>query len=152
MLFEKIIYRDLNSRQKENFNFQKVSAVLADYGFITIRLSDDWLGADFIAHHIDGFQFLRVQLKGRLSLDTKYTGKEIWICFDHMGEWYLYPHDQFLSWALENLNIGSTKGWTKSKNLADVKGVYSWPRPSKKILLWMTESGFHIGSQGQKVE
>jgi len=43
----KIDYRKLNSRQKENYNFQKVSGILADYGFATIRLSDDWNGADF---------------------------------------------------------------------------------------------------------
>jgi hypothetical protein len=35
--------------------------VLADYGFLTMRLSDDWQGADFIAQHIDG-AFLKVQL------------------------------------------------------------------------------------------
>lgn len=49
---KKISYSDdLNARQKENFNFQKVSAVLADYGYVTMRLSDDWQGADFIALH-----------------------------------------------------------------------------------------------------
>lgn len=41
---------------------------MADYGFMTIRLSDDWQGADFIAQHVDGVLFLRVQLKGRLTL------------------------------------------------------------------------------------
>jgi hypothetical protein len=51
MNFNRILYSNLNSRQKEAFNFQKVSAVLADYGFITIRLSSDWGGADFIAQH-----------------------------------------------------------------------------------------------------
>jgi hypothetical protein len=49
-VFKRVGYRDLNSRQQEAFNFQKVSAVLADYGFTTIRLSSDWRGADFIAH------------------------------------------------------------------------------------------------------
>ena len=69
--FESIDYEDLNSRQKENFNFQKVSAVLADYGFLTLRLSADWQGADFIAHHVSGDWYLKVQLKGRLTVDTK---------------------------------------------------------------------------------
>lgn len=52
----------LNSRQLEAHRFQKVSAVLADFGYQTIRLSDDWNGADFIAQHIDG-SFLMVQPK-----------------------------------------------------------------------------------------
>lgn len=75
MKLERIDYSRLNSRQKENFNFQKVSAVLADYGFVTLRLSDDWQSADFIAQHIDGVTFLRVQLKGRLTFERKYQGK-----------------------------------------------------------------------------
>jgi hypothetical protein len=44
-MFKRVAYRSLNSRQKEAFNFQKVSAVLADYGFTTIRLTSDWRGA-----------------------------------------------------------------------------------------------------------
>jgi hypothetical protein len=31
--FERVSYKALNARQRENYNFQKVSAVLADYGF-----------------------------------------------------------------------------------------------------------------------
>lgn len=60
-------YRMLNARQQENYSYYKVSAVLAECGFSTMRVSDDWQGADFIAQHIDGETFLKVQLKGRLS-------------------------------------------------------------------------------------
>ena len=48
-MFKQIDYRQLNSKQKEIHNFQKVSAVLADYGFNCIKLADDWNGADFLA-------------------------------------------------------------------------------------------------------
>jgi hypothetical protein len=41
MKFRKTEFRKLNARQKENFNFQKVAAILADYGFVSMRLSDD---------------------------------------------------------------------------------------------------------------
>jgi hypothetical protein len=61
---EKIDRRRLNSCQKENYNFQKASGILADYGFTTIRLSDEWNGADFIAQHANGETVLRVQLTG----------------------------------------------------------------------------------------
>ncbi len=57
---KKVSYNDLNSRQKENYNYAHVTAVLADYGFTTMRLTDDWQGADFIAQHIDGEQFIKV--------------------------------------------------------------------------------------------
>ena len=88
MKLKRIRYSDLNSRQKENFNFQKISAVLADYGFITIRLSDDWKAADFVAQHIDG-EFIKVQLKSRLAFHKKYQGKDLYIVFSEGEAAYL---------------------------------------------------------------
>ena len=132
--FERIDYDDLNSRQKENYNFQKASAVLADYGFATLRLSDDWQGADFIAIHVSGECFLKVQLKGRPTVDKNYKNKDIWIYFNHRDTdiWYLFRHDVFLRWALEHLKIGNTKSW-------DVDGNYHWPSLSNDILSWLRE-------------
>ena len=133
--FERVSYRSLNSRQKENFNFQKASAFLADYGYVTLRLSDDWQGADFIAYHVSGDSFLKVQLKGRLTIDKKYKDKGIWIGFndrDDQGVWYVLPHDDFLRWALVNTNVGNTKSW-------NVNGVYHWPKLSNNIVTWLTD-------------
>ena len=56
MNLTKINYGELNARQKEIYNFQKVASLLADYGFNCIKLSDDWQGADFLAYHKDGDQ------------------------------------------------------------------------------------------------
>ena len=125
MMLEKIAYSKLNARQKENFNFQKVSAVLADYGFVTLRLSDDWKGADFIALHIDG-DVRRVQLKGRLTLDRKYSGNGLDVAFSDGGTWYLYPHDETLEKILAVTNVGSTRSWQE-------QGVYHFSRLSKEI-------------------
>ena len=92
--FRRIQYGRLNSRQQESYNFQKISGVLADYGFTTIRLSSDWKGADFIAQHRDDKTYLKVQLKGRLTLAKKYRKKDIWIGFPYGDSWYLVPHDE----------------------------------------------------------
>ena len=83
--FHKIDYAKLNSKQKEIYNFQKVAAVLADYGFNCIKLADDWLGADFIAYHRDAAQTLRVQLKSRLTIEQKYIGKDLFVTFPVNG-------------------------------------------------------------------
>jgi hypothetical protein len=96
MIFEKIKYSELNSKAKEMYNFQKVSAKLADYGFTTMWLNNDWLGADFIGVHADGITDIKVQLKGRLSFSQKYLGKNIYMCFIADGNVYLYPHDEVL--------------------------------------------------------
>jgi hypothetical protein len=94
----RVTYVRLNARQEENYNFLKVSAVLADYGYVTMRLSDDWQGADFIAQHIHDRTFLRVQLKSRLSFDRKYEGKDLYVVFKDVRDWYLYPHDELLAY------------------------------------------------------
>jgi len=67
----KISYEQLNARQKEVFNFQKVASLLADYGFNCIKLDDDWQGADFLAYHKDGVNTLKVQLKPRPGIAKK---------------------------------------------------------------------------------
>jgi len=125
----KIDYNDdLNDKQKENFNFQKVSSVLADRGFMTLRVSSDWQSADFIAQHIDGITFLKVQLKGRFTIDGKYVGKDLYICFpdrpwnsacDLDGDkrnWYLCPHDLLMDEALRVTKIGNRPGWLPKRS------------------------------------
>jgi len=123
-----IDYGTLNARQKENFNFQKLSAVLADFGFVTMRLTDDWGGADFIAQHIDGDTFLRVQLKGRLTFDAKYENKGLYIAFPYADDWYLFPHDELLATVLSDTStMTGTRSW-------DEKGSYHFGHLSIQLL------------------
>jgi hypothetical protein len=129
-MFQKVSYDQLNSRQRENYNFQKVAAHLADYGFNCLRLSDDWQGADFIASHIDGVTFLKVQLKSRLNVDEKYSGKNIYIACCINGTWYLYPHDELRDLLVANGKMTGTTSW-------DEKGGYSWPRLSDAMKVLM---------------
>lgn len=124
---KRIAYTDLNSRQRENYNFHKISAVLADFGFTTLRLSDDWHGADFIAVHIDGDTFLRVQLKGRLSFDKNYLGRGLHVAFREEDVWYLYPHDELLS------VIAETKGIIINSASWRERGRYSFSGLSSDI-------------------
>ena len=60
---EKIKYLRLSPRQQENYNYTKVASALAEYGFQTIKLSDDWQTADFIAQHIDKKTFLIAKIR-----------------------------------------------------------------------------------------
>ena len=124
--FRTVPYSSLNSRQQEAYNFQKVSAVLADYGFVTIRLSSDWRGADFIAQHVDGVTFLKVQLKGRLSFDKKYLNRDLHVCFPHADDWFLYPHDELLGQVLATSTVAASESWK-------THGGYSFPSLSSKL-------------------
>jgi hypothetical protein len=117
---EKISYSELNSKQKENYNFHKVAAALADYGYNSLRLNDDWQGADFIA--INGGNMMKIQLKGRFTVDKKYINKSIYIAFMENGVIKLYAHDQAV--LLLPVNIKNSKSWLEN-------GCYSWGQTPK---------------------
>jgi hypothetical protein len=110
-MFEHIPYATLNARQKEIFNFQKLSATLADYGFNCIKLADDWGGADFIAYHVITTKTLKIQLKSRISIGAKYVGKDIWVAFPHKRFWYLIEHDRLVEKIEESTDWLHTSSW-----------------------------------------
>ena len=128
---ERIDPSELNAKQKKNYNFQKVAAVLADYGFNCIKLADARQVADFLAYHKDGQQTLKVKLKSRLSMDKKYMGKDLYIAFPANGSWYLVSHDELVRIVGETTNALCTKSWQE-------KGQYNWPRPPQRVVdkLW----------------
>ena len=109
----RVDYKTLNARQKENYNYQKVSAILADYGYVTMRLSDDWEGADFLAKHVREKEILKVQLKGRLDFRHKYLQKGLYVAFHakKTDVWYLYPHDELLAKLERAGQIVNTNAW-----------------------------------------
>ena len=125
-MFDHVRYEDLTSRQQENYNFQKLASRLADYGYNCLRLSDDWQGADFIACHIDGNSFIKVQLKGRLSIDRKYDEKEVYIAFNENDQWYIYPHDKLRDELLDMGLMSGTVSWEE-------RGMYNWPGLTKRL-------------------
>ena len=93
------------SKEVETYNYHKAASVLAEYGFDCIRLSDDWAGADFLAHHKGTGKgtdkTLRVQLKSALVVDNKKYGDDhdLYMCFPLDGtkqKWYLIKHSRLL--------------------------------------------------------
>ena len=116
-MFKQIKYSKLNSRQKENYNFHKVASKLADYGFNSMRLNDDWEGADFIA--INDKEMIKVQLKGRFSIDKKYLGKNLFIAFIEQDKVKIYLHDKAVNIAPNN--IINSKSWKDN-------GLYNWSK------------------------
>jgi len=116
----KVSYEDLNSKQKENYNYHKVAAALANYGYDSMRLNNDWEGADFIS--VKGDDMIKIQLKGRFTLDKKYEKKELYIAFIEKGIIKIYLHDEAL--AIATSNITDSKSW-------DINGSYSMNQTPK---------------------
>jgi hypothetical protein len=135
--FTRIKYKELNARQQENYNYQKLSAALADYGFVTMRLSSDWRGADLIAQHVDDVTFLKIQLKGRFTFCKYYVGKDLYIAFPFDDDWYVYPHDDLLEKVHKINGLKDTLAWTE-------KGVYSFPSQSLSDRLFRLLNRYQI--------
>ena len=116
--FKKIDYLELNPKAKENYNFHQMAAILSNYGYNCIWLNDDWNGADCIAMHIDGVSDIKIQLKGNISFDKKYCGKNLYIAFFEDKQLFIYPHDIVLS-QVEDLI--SDKKWLRQGSYFQTK-------------------------------
>ena len=119
--FKKIPYGSLTARQKELFNFQKIAATLADFGFNCIKLADDWQGADFLAYHVNGTTTLKVQLKSRITIGKKYSEKDLWIAFPHKEHWYLIAHDLLVEKVRKHTDWLSSRSWTDTKGYSSAR-------------------------------
>ncbi len=128
MKFELIDYKKLSGKQQEIYNFQKVAGVLADYGFNCIKLADDWLGADFLAYHKDGIETLKVQLKGRLTIDKRYLGKGLHMAFPLGRNWCLVEHDELVDIIDRVTEWLKTPSWTSN-------GQYHSAKPSRTLVV-----------------
>jgi len=78
------------------------------------------LGADFLAHHNNAKDIFRVQLKGRFTLDKKYSGKDLYIAFFHGERCFVYPHDIVVARVEAEGRIMTSRSWAKL-------GSYTWP-------------------------
>ena len=106
--FEKVSYSKLNSKQKENYNFHRLAALLASFGFNCIWLNDDVHGADLLALSTKGDVF-KIQLKSRLTFDKKYLDKNLYIAFPYEDGFYVYGHDEALQLFIKRFE--QTKSW-----------------------------------------
>jgi len=144
---KRVSYSKLSNRAQENYNFAKVAAILADFGFSTMRLSDDWHGADFIAHDPKGGTLL-VQLKGRLEVNKKYmyknAGQHIYVCFPTRTQprvWFMYHHDTLLVYMLRTEAI-SRDAWARNAGQSRLN-------PSKNILSFLKKKGCELGTESE---
>lgn len=129
-IIKRINPEGLSPKQKENYNFHKQAAVLADYGFNCIKLMDDWEGADFLAYRNE--ITLKVQLKSRTAIAKKYIDKDLYILFplddtDVNSDWCLIKHDILIELIANKLDWLNTKSWIK-------EGIYNSSKTPKAIL------------------
>lgn len=127
-------YLELDKKQREQFNLQRLEGILADYGYQCIRLSTDWNGADFLAQSFFDQSTLLVQLKAVLTISTRYVEKNIYMAFPlaESNDWILIPHDTLLEKVkLFCPSYLKTKSWSR--------GGYSTAKPPKKLISALQE-------------
>lgn len=125
---ERINYVELNARQKESYNFAKLASVLADYGYTSVRLHDDYHSGDLLAIRPQESHY--VQLKGRLTVDKKYVGRGLYIAWptnNSRDRWYLIEHDELVDILRENTTYLETQSWK-------TVGAYSSGKVSRHLL------------------
>lgn len=126
-------YSELNPKQQEIYNFHTVAALLTGYGFECVRLDNDWGGADFLAYPKEaGQEIMRIQLKGRPTIDKKYQDpeKRIYMAFPIGEIWYLIPHNKLVKLVEEHTDWTKTKSWNEQQ---DWRGKYHAAIPPKKL-------------------
>ena len=121
---EHICYADLDKKQREAYHYQKVTAIIADYGFICTWQHADWHGADFIAVGVNG-EVLKVQLKsGGFGIYKKYLDYEdLWMLFPNCGDWYLIKHKELVDKVGETTKRLGSNGWKKENGSCTISSA-----------------------------
>lgn len=114
-----------DSRSKEAFNTAQLCAALARGQEYLLPLRFDSNGADVLAYNPATNSTRAIQIKARATIDSKYSGKNLWIAFPHwvtngMQDWYVVPHDTLVDF------------WGAKK--VATSGAWSSGAPPKKLL------------------
>ena len=132
----RICFSALDNKQREAYHYQKVSAILADYGLTCNWLIADWRGADFVAVGVDGIA-LPIQLKsGGYEINKKFCAyKDLWMLFPNGEDWYLIKHNDLVEIAGTTTNHLQSKSWTETG-----KYSISSANPKRRIPSQLAES------------
>ena len=92
-LGKRVKYENLSGKEKESYNTAKLRSLMSEWGYLeAFAVNGDKHGADLLFYRASDGNILKVQLKGRATLNKAYVGKGIFIAFQHKktGDWYVY--------------------------------------------------------------
>ncbi len=130
----RIDFKKLTKKQTEAYAYQKVSAILADYGFECTWLINDWHGADFLAVDRHGY-VLKIQLKsGGYEINEKFSAfQDLWMLFRNHEDWYLIKHRDLVEMTGETTKSLESKSW-QEKGIFIITRKASLPKQLKEAL------------------
>tara|TARA_R110000851_G_scaffold13767_1_gene47026 strand:+ start:211 stop:648 length:438 start_codon:yes stop_codon:yes gene_type:complete len=130
-LGDQVVYDELGGKEKESYNSARLKAIMAKWGYLeAFNVNGDKWGADLLFYRSSDGDVLKVQLKGRATVDKHYENKDIYIAFEDkiLGKWFLYAHDDVMNQILHTDRLVGTESW-------DVNGGWSW----NKSPIWLLE-------------
>lgn len=113
MRFERIDLSQMSPSEVRKYNYNKVTAALSDYGFSTELLPEGQFVWDFVATQEHTGKKIKVLIRPQMTLEKKFLGKDIYICFLEGSNWYIYPHDQHYEHVRITSNLMDTSSWKK---------------------------------------
>ena len=121
-------------------NIQQAADALERVGYTCAAPPHTLQDVDIMAQSNDGSPNIKVRCPGRLSIQKKYLGECLHICFqDQNGVWYLALHDELVRIA------GDTTPWLDSPSWQD-NGGYSSANPSSKMRYSLRPFALNFGS------
>lgn len=116
-----------------------VMPIFVEDGFIPYIPEFD-LGVDYILYREFDDLLIKVQQKGRWTIDRKYLDRQIAVAFPDGKDWYLIPHSSMFEYARDRTNILETASWNDGKPAKErpsdyrpKKGTYSVGRLSREM-------------------
>jgi len=114
----------------------EVSKIFLEHGWMVYTPEADVGGVDFLVMNLETEEVRKIQLKGRWTVDKKYHGKNIWMCFSLKDKWYVCEHDKMVEIGLQcGLLLWEQKN-------GDARNAYSVEPMSKKMTQMMSAYQF----------
>lgn len=118
-------YELLSGKEQESFNAAHLKSLMASWGYLeAFVVNGDKHGADLLFYRSSDGKVLKVQLKGRPTINKEYANKDIYVAYEDKskGKWYVYNHDAVMNKTLALGKCAGTKSW-------DERGSWSWSSP-----------------------
>jgi hypothetical protein len=125
-----------NPQIQEAIYRAEVSKIFLEHGWMVYVPEADVGGVDFLVMNLETEEVRKIQLKGRWTVDKKYQGKNIWMCFSLKDKWYVCKHDIMVEIGLQH----GLLLWEQANG--EPRNAYSIGSMSKKMIELMSAYQF----------
>ena len=133
-------YLQMSNKEQEAYHAALLKSEIAIRGYVAVDTPTDKHAADLVAFRPENPSrtALWIQLKSRLTIDKRYTDKDLYIAFPEKPgnagtDWFIYPHDDFVDFCNEEGK------WVTNEWCWGVHGSYTSISIPKWALIWLEQ-------------